>query len=404
MNPFKVFVTLACAGLVVIVGLLAGYHRTEVVQRGYRGTAMSQLYRESYFEKEDVINKFPKPLGPAKTDGPTAAETYENVHVLGDLSKSQFARTMLSIKSWVAPEVGCNFCHAAPIYNSDEKYQKRVARKMIAMTRHINTDWTAHVGKTGVTCYTCHRGQAVPAKIWFQATENDDGLMQKRPLQRPPTPAAADSSLPADSLTEYLLHDDNIRVNGVTPLQTGNRNSVQHARQTYTLMMVMSESLGVNCDFCHNTRALASWELSTPQRVTAWYGIRMVRDLNNNVMLPLKTELPAERLGPGGDVPKIYCATCHNGSNKPLYGAPMLQYYPELVRPGGPRPLPGQEGYTATPDAPAPDDAAPATQKTAKDAAPAPLPNAAPAALPNTASLQHVSAAAAVAPTVGGGR
>jgi photosynthetic reaction center cytochrome c subunit len=333
MNPVRFAFGALCVLCVVLLSLAAGYHRTEVVQRGYRGLGMNQLYRESYFQNEDVINKFPKPLGPAKTDGPTAGETYENVHVLGDLTKSQFARVMLSIKSWVAPEVGCNLCHAAPIYNSDEKYQKRVARKMIEMTRHINTDWTQHVGKTGVTCYTCHRGQAVPAKLWYSVTEHDDGILQRRAMQRPPTPAAAYTALPADSLTEYLLHDDPIRVNGTTALQSGNRNSIQHARQTYTLMMVMSESLGVNCDFCHNTKAVAQWDLSTPQRVTAWYGIRMVRDLNNTVMEPLKSELPAERLGPGGDVPKIYCATCHQGSNKPLYGAPQLKYYPELVRP-----------------------------------------------------------------------
>jgi len=370
MSPFRIFVSALGVLVVVIVSLLAGYHRTEVVQRGFRGTAMNQLFRESYFDKEDLINKFPKPLGPAKTEGPTAGETYDNVHVLGDLSKAQFARTMLSIKSWVAPDVGCNLCHAAPIYNSDEKYQKRVARKMLEMTRHINTDWTQHVGKTGVTCFTCHRGQAVPAKLWYSATERDDGLMQRRAMQRPPTPAAAATALPADSLTEYLLHDDSIRVNGTTPLQSGNLNSVQHARQTYTLMMVMSESLGVNCDFCHNTRAVAQWDLSTPQRATAWYGIRMVRDLNNNVMEPLKAELPAERLGPSGDVPKIYCATCHQGSNKPLYGAPMLKYYPELVRPtvtaavtpdGAPGATPG-----TTPVAPVPVTAAVKTPTTAK--------------------------------------
>ena len=162
MSPFRIFVSALGVLVVVIVSLLAGYHRTEVVQRGFRGTAMNQLFRESYFDKEDLINKFPKPLGPAKTEGPTAGETYDNVHVLGDLSKAQFARTMLSIKSWVAPDVGCNLCHAAPIYNSDEKYQKRVARKMLEMTRHINTDWTQHVGKTGVTCFTCHRGEVAP--------------------------------------------------------------------------------------------------------------------------------------------------------------------------------------------------------------------------------------------------
>ena len=367
MSPFRVIVGVLSVVLIVIVGLLAGYRRTESVQRGYRGTAMTQMYRESYFVAEDKINKYPKPLGPAKKDGPTAAETYDNVHVLGDLSKAQFARTMLSVKAWVAPDVGCNLCHAAPIYNSDEKYQKRVARKMLEMTRHINTDWTQHVGKTGVTCFTCHRGQAVPPKVWYSATQRDDGFMQRRALERPPTPAAADSALPADSLTEYLLHDDSIRVNGPSPLQRGNRQSVQHARQTYTLMMVMSESLGVNCDFCHNTRAIFSWDLSTPQRVTAWWGIRMVRDLNNNVMEPLKTELPAERLGPGGDVPKIYCATCHNGSNKPLYGDPMLKYYPELVRPApsaaSPGAAPGDSGSPAATPAPA---ALPLPTKTAQ--------------------------------------
>jgi photosynthetic reaction center cytochrome c subunit len=98
-------------------------------------------------------------------------------------------------------------------------------------------------------------------------------------------------------------------------------------------MMVMSESLGVNCTFCHYTAAFYSWQNSTPQRVTAWYGIRMVRDLNNTVMVPLTNQLPPERLGPTGDVPKIYCATCHRGTSKPLYGAPMLKDYPELVRP-----------------------------------------------------------------------
>ncbi len=362
MNPVRFAFGALCVLVVVLLSLAAGYHRTEVVQRGYRGLAMNQLYRESYFEKEDAINKFPKPLGPAKTEGPTAAETYENVHVLGDLTKSQFARVMLSIKAWVAPDVGCNFCHAAPIYNSDEKYQKRVARKMIAMTRHINTDWTQHVGKTGVTCYTCHRGQAVPAKLWYSVTEHDDGILQRRAMQRPPTPAAAATALPADSLTEYLLHDDPIRVNGTTALQSGNRNSVQHARQTYTLMMVMSESLGVNCDFCHNTKAVAQWELSTPQRATAWYGIRMVRDLNNTVMEPLKTELPPERLGPGGDVPKIYCATCHQGSNKPLYGAPQLKFYPELVRPAGAPASPIPEQSPASSPSPLP--ATPTTTST----------------------------------------
>ena len=316
----------------VMPGLVA-CHRTHTVQTGFRGQDSEQVYSEKTLADLEKINKYPKPLRAANTTGPTAAETYENVHVVGDLSKQQFARLMLSIKSWVAPEAGCNFCHNAPDYTNDDNYTKRVAREMLRMTRHINTDWKSHVGTTGVTCYTCHRGEAVPAKVWFAAPDRAlSGLTVIKP-GRPPTPSAANTTYPTDPMSDYLLHDDNIRVIGATALQSGNRRSIYQAQDTYSLMMVMSESLGVNCTYCHYTSAFYNWEVSPPPRATAWYGIRMVRDLNNTVMLPLKAELPAERLGPTGDVPKIYCATCHQGTFKPLAGAPMLKDYPELVRP-----------------------------------------------------------------------
>ena len=68
-----------------------------------------------------------------------------------------------------------------------------------------------------------------------------------------------------------------------------------------------------------------------PQRATAWHGIRMARDLNNDYMVPLTATFPANRLGPTGDVAKVNCATCHQGAYKPLYGVSMLR------RPSGAR-------------------------------------------------------------------
>jgi photosynthetic reaction center cytochrome c subunit len=59
----------------------------------------------------------------------------------------------------------------------------------------------------------------------------------------------------------------------------------------------------------------------------------MARDLNNNYLEPLKTVFPAHRLGVLGDVAKVNCATCHQGVFKPLYGASMAKYYPELQGP-----------------------------------------------------------------------
>ena len=334
MTPRKFFAG-AALGMIALGALV--YQQTQPVQHGYRGTGMVLMYKPDAIAQQDVINKFPKPLRAAKTDGPLASEAYQNVQVLGDLSQAQMVRLMLSIKNWVAPDVGCNYCHNAPDYASDVKYTKRVAREMLRMTRHINADWAQHVqanGPTGVTCYTCHRGQPVPARMWVAAptaAQREHGFTRLISPVKPPTPAAANTVLASDALSDYLLGSNNVRVVGTNALPTGYRYEIPKARDTYSLMMVMSESLGVNCNFCHNTRAFYSWPQSTPQRATAWYGIRMVRDLNNHYVAPLNTLLPPERLGPTGDSPKVFCGTCHQGSYRPLNGAPMLASYPELI-------------------------------------------------------------------------
>jgi photosynthetic reaction center cytochrome c subunit len=97
--------------------------------------------------------------------------------------------------------------------------------------------------------------------------------------------------------------------------------------------MHMSDSLGVNCTYCHNSRQFSSWEQSPPQRATAWHGIRLARDLNETYMAPLTATFPPERQGPKGDVAKVNCATCHQGAYKPLYGASMLKDYPQFAAP-----------------------------------------------------------------------
>ena len=85
------------AGFIVLVSLaLAGCERPHVEQRGYRGLGMAQVYSAETIEKLDEVNKVPKPLRKVSAAGETAAEAYQNVQVLGDLSKPEFARLMLS--------------------------------------------------------------------------------------------------------------------------------------------------------------------------------------------------------------------------------------------------------------------------------------------------------------------
>jgi photosynthetic reaction center cytochrome c subunit len=205
------------------------------------------------------------------------------------------------------------------------------------MTRHINTDWQSHVANTGVTCYTCHRGNNIPAQTWFAPVpQNPHSMVGNRAGQNAPAMSVGYASLPNDPFSLYLSQSNEIRVDGTTALPSGNLQSIKQTEATYGLMMHMSQALGVNCTYCHNTRAFSNWSQSTPQRVTAWYGIRMARDLNDAYLIPLTSTFPAARLGPTGDVAKVNCASCHQGAFKPLYGQSMLQDYPALK--GSPHP------------------------------------------------------------------
>ena len=96
-------------------------------------------------------------------------------------------------------------------------------------------------------------------------------------------------------------------------------------------MMHISQALGVNCTYCHNSQSFQTWSTSNPPRATAWYGVRMVRDVNSQYITPLAGIFPENRLGPGGDPYKVNCTTCHRGQNKPMGGYPMAQDYPALL-------------------------------------------------------------------------
>jgi photosynthetic reaction center cytochrome c subunit len=307
------------------------------VQRGYSGTGMELNVNTSVAEDLVELNQVPEPLPQLPAAGPKAGDAYQNVQVLGHLSVGQFNRLMASLVNWVSPEQGCNYCHIPGNMASDDIYTKVVSRRMLQMTQHINSKWKTHVAETGVTCYTCHRGNNVPQYIWFEEPEGP----YEHPMrlgtqagQNRPAPSAGLASLPADPFTPYLLEDHEIRVLGETPLPTGNRKSIKQGEWTYALMMHMSNSLGVNCTYCHNSRSVAMWNQSAPARSTAWYGIRMTRALNQAYLQPLQPVYPDYRLGPTGDAPKQNCATCHQGAYKPLLGAPMLEDYPSLAAPG----------------------------------------------------------------------
>ena len=327
--------TRVLALLAVAVGtLLAGCERPPIdtVQTGFRGTAMTQIYNPRTVAELAEKNQMPAPLDAVSGDGPKAKDVYQNVKVVGDLGVGEFTRLMVAMTNWVAPAEGCLYCHSNN-FAEDTKYTKVVARKMLQMTQKINADWKPHVAETGVTCYTCHRGQPVPSNVWFAPAPQKHAtrMLGDKAGQNTPAESVKLASLPYDPFGPYLDDKKEIRVIGTTALPTGNRSSTKQTEFTYSLMVHMSDSLGVNCTYCHNSRSFAQWEQSPPQRTTAWYGIRMAQQLNNDYLEPLLGVFPPERLGPTGDVAKVNCGTCHQGAYKPLYGASMLKDHPELA-------------------------------------------------------------------------
>jgi photosynthetic reaction center cytochrome c subunit len=331
-----VFVGVAVALLASAVLFTAGWNAPPIhtVQGGFRGLAFGQLSTPKQETLLKAANTLPDPIDPAAPGGKKVKDlpgVYKNIQVLGDLTEDQFLRVMTGLGAWVGGEKGCLYCHNPDNMADDSLYPKKVSRVMLTMTRHINKDRQSHVVATGVTCYTCHRGQPVPANIWFKgappagggAATNNNGFGH-------PVAYNGTTSLSTDPFTGYIDGNNSIRVQPTQALPVKFGTSVQNAEQTYSLMVAISKSLGVNCTFCHFSRAFYDWQQSPPQRLTAWHGLQLVRDLNDNYLAQIKPLLPANRLGPTGDGPKVYCATCHQGVNKPLAGVSLAKDWPEL--------------------------------------------------------------------------
>ncbi len=322
------------AGVGAAAALLAGCELgpKATQQTGYRGAGLDQIADVHHALKSAAIPAAPYAL--PDDSGPRAAESYQNVQVLRDVSTERFNHLMAELNQWVAPpEQGCNYCHNPNNMASDEKYTKVVARRMLQMTRNINTKWASHVKETGVTCYTCHRGNAVPEYRWAiaEGTPEPGSILGNKHGQNTPNKNVGYASLPYDPFAQYLNGNANIRVASDSPYPSAEHKvSIKAAEQSYGMMMHISSALGVNCTYCHNTQSFRAWDLSRAQRATAYYGIRMVRDVNGQYIGPLQSTFPAYRKGPHGDPYKVNCTTCHQGLSKPLGGVSMLDQAPAL--------------------------------------------------------------------------
>lgn len=327
------------------------HHPVDGHQQSYRGQGMVQF--DNAEPQVALVNRPPAPpppdrwgiTGAALADTRPAAEAFHNLQVVKDGTAGDFMKLHVAITQWVAPQQGCAFCHQGGDFASDAKPQKQAARDMLRMTRTLNADWQPHVGPSGVTCFTCHRGQNVPQFMWYPAA-----APQKSPFiakQEPWHEAASTvrDFFPDAGYAEYLLQDTKARGSSYTALPTTGAPAPIEVVRLYEVMMQMSDGIGVNCGFCHDSRAFYDWSQSTPARWTGLSGIHMTRAINAGTLLPLahtipqiRTQvpdpkppaMPASESGPQNGNGLATCATCHYGSPKPLDGLNLMADFPGL--------------------------------------------------------------------------
>jgi len=343
----------ACgAAVIVVVGLISfgQPYATDSLQTGPRGIGMSvPEFKVDLATPDPTIEAMYTDEPYIPEGGETlASEAYENVQVLGDLTEDNFNRVMAAITQWVAPEQGCAYCHGdvgIEEYGNDDLYTKVVSRRMIQMTQNLNEAWAGHVNankEVGVTCYTCHRGENVPSDIWFKLGEVSAPMTGWGGVQNKVTVQSSYTSLPSDALEAYLLNGESIKVHDLEAHVDVKPTAVdypawQDAERTFSLMNYVSNSLGVNCVFCHNSRAFYDAGQVTPHWATELLGIDMVVEMNTEYLVPLQDVYPPERLGPVfADAPKAACRTCHKGYQQPLQGTNVIGNYPELATTGAP--------------------------------------------------------------------
>lgn len=326
-------------GAVVVVAALVTMgqpFKTDSLQTGPRGTGMTVTrFVSEAVAPDPTIEAFlaseTEPVTPTGGEE-TAGEAYENApEQLADLTVANYDRLLTAMRAWTG---------IPDLLEDPESYQSIVAGRMIEMTRNINENWDGHVnayGENGVTCYTCHRGQPVPSDVWFISTPTVEAAEGWSAVQNSVTMLSSYTSLPSDALEAYLLnfetiavHDLDSRAEGVPGLD--GYPGIQNAERTYAFMNYIANSLGVNCTFCHNTRAFYDGAQVTPQWGNESLGIAMVQEINLDYILPLEDVLPPERLGPlQNDVPKAACRTCHKGYQRPLQGLNVIANWPELA-------------------------------------------------------------------------
>ncbi|MCB8948587.1 MAG: photosynthetic reaction center cytochrome c subunit [Ardenticatenaceae bacterium] len=250
-------------------------------------TAGSYVSSESTQAVQAYIAEFPEPQNAQVLTGMTTSEIwgFMTAYVAGGL------------------QVDCTYCHninnfaadGAEIGDDTVAARKDNARLHLQMVADLNQNWLTQLndieGKqpsgAQIICATCHLAEPLPV-AW---PENLHALPD-------------DYRLPLDNL-DVLLVTGNLDVS---------LDAVQYNQHT---MYHISESLGVGCTHCHNSRYFPSWE--QPAKYYALTMLQMSQHIRDTYQESMNGQEPS-------------CYLCHRNQVRPPGAAQAEVFLPDVLQ------------------------------------------------------------------------
>jgi hypothetical protein len=213
----------------------------------------------------------PAPAAPMK---PLLAEdVYQHVEIFKGKPAGTVLIAMNALRGLLG--VDCTHCHTQYDWANESKPAKLKARQHFQMIRFINHNYFAD--KNAASCWTCHRGQAVPA-----AFQRDPAAIARATKLMNIPPDAADK--PAEQVFK------NIRTFKGVP-----------AGRLPVVMTLFTTSLGVDCKHCHAGDSYASDDKPEKEKAR-----QMLTVVSKGILREFY----------GGNGP-VTCYSCHQGHVKP---------------------------------------------------------------------------------------
>jgi photosynthetic reaction center cytochrome c subunit len=310
-----------------------------------------------------------------------------NVQVLQGLTSAQVWGYMVQNVSG-ALGVGCQYCHDINNFAKDTYPQKVAARNMMRLVADANTQFIVNLPNwkgNHIQCATCHQAQAVnmPAYDDQFIKSNPPIKVTVDPLDAEGKPVTEAAQKPAEIQQPVLWRDavlyyiynypapwkpfdpaDPYSGRGALALVYEGARTQEQVNINQSVMNTMAWSLGVNCNFCHNSRNFLAYENGAassyvdPQagynklkaqrmlQMTTW----MVQNWEKYGAIP-KTDITFK--GANAEIDgvfyrkineKVYvvpgCYTCHGGRNIPwaavnqtdLVGDASITLLPPAIR------------------------------------------------------------------------